>query len=551
MALFVAFSAACDRNDPSVETPTVASVTPACGDNATATAVTVRGSLPVKPVIWVSDPSSSQLETTYQAWLGDVELTTVAWRDGTELTAVVPAGMDIGTYALTLLSPFGTRGTKQAAFQVRTGPCLVETAALVITSPIAFPATTTVGQDLTVAATVQNTGQAAALGVLASIVSAPAGLTYKSGPGGLQDVPGGQARTFTWAYTATAAGGGVFVIDAAGSAADSGAPVTASPVSTNAVLATPGNFLTANAVVAPGEATVGQLITVALTVTNHTTMAVVATPSIVVTGPVTAGNTPAAQSIPGGSSLLFQWTYTANAVGVASFTASVSGTNPGTGAVVTVPTATSNVTVQGPPGLVATLAIPATIELGDFTVTMLVSSTGGATAADVLDVIPDPPTALPASTAGAVLKSGPTGAPATVVAGQPAVAFTWVFTASSPGTLTLTSTARGRDANTGVAVVSAAAASNLAQVGLHTVGGTVSKLAGTGLVLHNGTEFLPITANGRYAFATRVPTGTTYSVTVSTQPTNPIQSCTVANRSGTVGSTDVTNVNVSCVTPKH
>ena len=224
VALFIAFSAACDRNDPSVETPTVATVTPACGDNATATAVTVRGSLPVKPVIWVSDPSSSQLETTYQAWMGEVELTSVAWHDGTELTAVVPAGMAIGTYALTLQSPFGTRATKQAAFQVRTGPCLVETAALVITSPIAFPATSTVGQDLTVAATVQNTGQAAALAVMASIVSAPAGLTFKSGPGDPQDVPGGQARTFTWTYTATAAGGGVFVIDAAGSAADSGRP---------------------------------------------------------------------------------------------------------------------------------------------------------------------------------------------------------------------------------------------------------------------------------------------------------------------------------------
>ena len=512
--------------------------------------MTVRGSLPVKPVIWVSDPANSRLETTYQAWVGDVELTGVAWHDGTELTAVVPAGMPVGTYTLTLQSPYGTKGTKDDAFQVRAGPCPVETAALVITNPFAAPATASVGQDLTVTATVQNNGQAAALGVMASIVSFPAGLTFKSGPAGTQDVPAGQARTFTWTYTATAAGGGVFVIEAAGTAADSGLPVTSPRVNTNAVLVNPGSFLTANTVVAPaqGQATVGQLITVALTATNHTTTAVLVTPSIVVTGPVTAGNTPVALTIPGGSTQFFQWNFTASAVGVASFTASVSGIDPGTGLEVTVPTATSNVTVQGSPGLAATLAIPATIELGDFTVTMLVSSTGGATAASVLDVVPDLPTALPASTAGVVLKSGPTGAPATVAAGQPAVAFTWVFTATAPGTLTLTSTARGRDANTGATIVSPAASSSPAQVGLHTVGGTVSGLAGTGLVLHNGTESLAIVADGAFTFLTPAGTGAPYAVTVAAQPLNPSQTCTVANGSGLVGAINVTNVTVTCTT---
>jgi hypothetical protein len=548
MALLIAFSAACRGDGASVETPSVMAVTPACGDNATTTAVSVSGSLPVKPVIWVSDPASSKLETSYQAWVGDVELTSVAWHDGTELTAVVPAGMSVGTYALTLQSPYGTKGTKEAAFQVRTGPCPVETAALAITNPFAAPATASVGQELTVTATVQNNGQANALGVLALIVAAPAGLTFKGGPAGPQDVPAGQARTFTWTYTATTPGSGVFVIDAAGTAADSGLPVAAPRVNTNAVLVNPESFLTANTTVAPAEATVGQLITVALTVTNHTTTAVVATPSIVVSGPVTAGNTPAAQSIPGGSTLAFQWTFTANAAGLASFTASVSGINPGTGLQVTVPTATSTVTVQGPPGLAATLAIPATIELGDFTVTMLVTNTGGASAANVVEVVPDLPTKTSSSSAGVVPKSGPTGAPATVVGGQPAVAFTWVFTATSPGALTLTSTARGRDANTGASIVSAAANSNLAQVGLHTVGGTVSGLAGTGLTLHNGTESLPITANGTYAFATPAGTGTTYSVTVTVQPLNPSQTCTVANGTGTMGTANVTNVNVSCST---
>ena len=280
--------------------------------------------------------------------------------------------------------------------------------------------------------------------------------------------------------------------------------------------------------VAPGEATVGQLITVALTVTNHTTTAVVATPSIVVTGPVTAGNTPTAQSIPGGSTLLFQWTFTANAVGVASFTASVSGIDPGTGAAVTVPTATSNVTVQGPPGLVATLAIPATIELGDFTVTMLVSSTGGATAASVLDVIPDLPTALPASTAGAAFKSGPDRRPGhrgRRPAGRRVHMglhghLPWNAHAHLDGPRAGRQHRRGRGVGGGRLQPGPGRPAHRGRHGL--------QARRTGLVLQNGTEHLPITGNGTFTFATPVPTGTTYSVTVSTQPTNPTQTCTVA-----------------------
>ena len=37
-------------------------------------------------------------------------------------------------------------------------------------------------------------------------------------------------------------------------------------------------------------------------------------------------------------------------------------------------------------------------------------------------------------------------------------------------------------------------------------------------------------------------------MTVATQPTSPSQTCTVANPTGTVGSANVTNVNVTCTT---
>ena len=82
-----------------------------------------------------------------------------------------------------------------------------------------------------------------------------------------------------------------------------------------------------------------------------------------------------------------------------------------------------------------------------------------------------------------------------------------------------------------------------------TIGGSVSGLAGSGLVLrNNGVDDLPISGNGSFTFATPVPDGGSYNVTVATQPSGPAQNCTVSNGSGTVSGSNVTNVQVSCVT---
>lgn len=82
----------------------------------------------------------------------------------------------------------------------------------------------------------------------------------------------------------------------------------------------------------------------------------------------------------------------------------------------------------------------------------------------------------------------------------------------------------------------------------YTVGGTVTGLSGSGLVLQNGGgDDLPISASGAFTFATRMLSGTSYSVTVKTAPTP--QFCGVANGAGTIAATDVTNVTVTCRTP--
>ncbi len=77
------------------------------------------------------------------------------------------------------------------------------------------------------------------------------------------------------------------------------------------------------------------------------------------------------------------------------------------------------------------------------------------------------------------------------------------------------------------------------------VGGTVSGLTGTGLVLqNNGGDDLVIGNNGAFTFSTPVANGSTYAVTVKTSPSD--QACVVTGGTGTVATSNVTDVVVTC-----
>jgi 6-phosphogluconolactonase (cycloisomerase 2 family) len=81
----------------------------------------------------------------------------------------------------------------------------------------------------------------------------------------------------------------------------------------------------------------------------------------------------------------------------------------------------------------------------------------------------------------------------------------------------------------------------------YTVGGTVTGLSGSGLVLQNsGGNDQPISASGSFTFSTPLPSGTSYSITVKSSPSSPAQGCLIANGTGTVTSANITNVSVSC-----
>ena len=82
---------------------------------------------------------------------------------------------------------------------------------------------------------------------------------------------------------------------------------------------------------------------------------------------------------------------------------------------------------------------------------------------------------------------------------------------------------------------------------VYTVGGAVSGLAGSGLVLVNdGGDNLAVSADGPITFASPLAKGAGYRVTVLVQPTNPTQTCVVRDGSGTVTTADVTTVAVAC-----
>jgi 6-phosphogluconolactonase len=80
----------------------------------------------------------------------------------------------------------------------------------------------------------------------------------------------------------------------------------------------------------------------------------------------------------------------------------------------------------------------------------------------------------------------------------------------------------------------------------YTVGGTLTGVAGTVVLEDNSGDALSLDSNGGFVFGSGLANSDAYSVTVKTQPSNPVQTCIVHNGSGTIDRADVTNVIVSC-----
>jgi len=84
----------------------------------------------------------------------------------------------------------------------------------------------------------------------------------------------------------------------------------------------------------------------------------------------------------------------------------------------------------------------------------------------------------------------------------------------------------------------------------YTLGGGVSGLTASGLVLANGADTLAV-ASGAAAFTlpTALATGASYAVVVQTQPAG--EQCSIGNGTGTMAGANVTNVAVTCAALAH
>lgn len=125
---------------------------------------------------------------------------------------------------------------------------------------------------------------------------------------------------------------------------------------------------------------------------------------------------------------------------------------------------------------------------------------------------------------------------------------------TAPGGLTETDAGAIADASGGpdsASAVDADAVDADAEVAAYVIGGTVTGLAGTGLTLqNNGADDLPVSAAGAFAFPKPVAMGATYAVTVTSQPVNPPQTCTVTNGTGTVAASNIDTVAIDCTNDK-
>jgi 6-phosphogluconolactonase len=79
-------------------------------------------------------------------------------------------------------------------------------------------------------------------------------------------------------------------------------------------------------------------------------------------------------------------------------------------------------------------------------------------------------------------------------------------------------------------------------------GGTLTGLVGSRLLIGGGDPINGPSSNGPSVVFAILDWNTAYDLTVLIQPTNPSQTCIVANGTGTTGTVDITNIAVTCTT---
>jgi hypothetical protein len=381
------------------------------------------------------------LDAAFQATLGGVALADVRWVDNQTLAAVVPAGLAGEALDLVLDGPTGHAVLPGAFRASATRP-----ASLAVTA--VAPAQVESASPFGVTVTIANTGGTRVNHV--QPVLSGSGISASDLSSDLAIEPGA-STTFVYLASASVRGFADLAVTATGVDDFSGDRVGAASATGLEVLAAPA--LLAIPRPPPVTVSVGQQFTLSVDVSNAGD---VAAEAFWMSAPVPGGagaatpldSGPLPQTIAGGQTITYSWTFLATARGELAFDCAGTGNDGMSGVPATVSTSWPAILVQTPAALTAAIVLPPPLAVGDLTTLQLdVANEGDATARAVVP-------SLDMSGTGLSILSLSTPGPVDIP-GHQTRGFVWQLSAVSAGSSTVSLQARGTDANTGAGVQSA------------------------------------------------------------------------------------------------
>ncbi|HRU38405.1 MAG TPA: CARDB domain-containing protein, partial [Candidatus Goldiibacteriota bacterium] len=323
-----------------------------------------------------------------------------------------------------------------------------------------YPAVVSVDQLITAVMRVTNSGgsglEAAAANPLARVGAGNAALVNGPIPASQAIPASGGVVEYTWTYRASQPGLLAYNGNVTGYNEYSKVTITSIPASTSNDITVEQKAALSAVISIPASVNVGQPFNVTMTVTNISGAGGAVAENVQPSAPLIGGDggaiftgtLPAAQDIPGGASREFVWEYQASGSGTVYFNCQAQGTDENTLLVVSTGNVTSNnMSVQVPAGLaISVSAQPGVIGAGNnITVRVSVTNTGTATANNLSVIYLDDTQVV--APGNATLSSGSVPTSAINLAGGASAYYTWIYTASSPGTVRFDARVTAEDAN--------------------------------------------------------------------------------------------------------
>ena len=392
----------------------------------------------------LSGGSHIAIDAGFRAFLDDFELLDVRFVDARTLSAIVPAALPAGDYALTVEGPYG-RGTEPGAFHAVGG------VPAALTATATAPSRALTGQEIAVAVDVTNSGGMPADGVAAGAAVSTGPAAAVVAPADQADLAPGASHTFTWRATASAPGTLDLSLPVAGQDDVDGSPVTAQ-ASASILILTPAH-LVATPRPAPPSQPAGPPFQITVDVQNDggsDALAVQFDPISGTAGIVEVLSSPGAQDIPAGAVRTFTWTIRGTAEGTAALACAAGGVDATDGSAVrTVPAQWTVIIFNAVALLYPTLSVPpGALPNETFQVALRLDNPG------IVDAIGVQPSISVSGAGSVTLQGAPTGSD--VPAGG-SVTFTWTYNASSSGQVQFDLLAAGTDARSGNPVTATAA----------------------------------------------------------------------------------------------